>query len=152
MTGCQAHLLQCLPQERLSLKQWAKRTLSFWRGCCGSAIWLQQWKKQLRRWEHASLACAMSHCPKTKSPNRKWKQQLYKINSPQIRLLTMFTTYWSPVSSTGWYYVAPNCIMNSTEKARQTEIKAIINSRENRWWEGKEKYSCYTWWFSCLRV
>lgn len=47
-------------------------------------------------------------------------------------MLTMFTTYWSPVSLTEQYYVAPNCIMNSTEKARQTEIKAIINSRENR--------------------
>lgn len=66
-------------------------------------------------------------------PNRKQKQQLCKINFTTNRMLTVFTTYWSPVTLTGWCYVVPNCIMNSTEKARQTEMKANINSRENRW-------------------
>lgn len=33
--------------------------------------------------------------------------------------------------------VAGNGIMRNTEKAGQTEIKANINPRENRRWEGK---------------
>lgn len=55
-------------------------------------------------------------------------------------MLTVFTTYRILLSVTVlcaacWHY---------EEKARQTEIKANINPRENRRWEGKEKGSCFS--------